>query len=276
MQGFSFTEMIRIILLDNFYESGGCVRKIVKAAIAVLASIAVICAVLFILVWNGVILLNGFSAERYAVKGIDVSSYQGEIDWETLASENISFVFIKATEGSSFADECFGYNFEEAQKTNLAVGAYHFFSYDSEGGTQAENFIKTVQPFEGMLPPVIDLEFYGDKEKNPPDREYVDVQLNEMLDALEEYYGQKPIIYATEKSYELYLSGGYEEYDIWIRNVITKPKLSDGREWKFWQYTNRDRLSGYSGEEKYIDVNVFCGSAEEFDQYLTENSYIQN
>ena len=77
-----------------------------------------------------------------------VSSYQGEINWRVLSSQNISFVFIKATEGSSFVDKNFAYNFQEAQKTSLSVGAYHFFSYDSEGKTQAENFINTVVPFE--------------------------------------------------------------------------------------------------------------------------------
>lgn len=242
--------------------------------IAVLMLAAVILGiVLFSLVWNGVIILNGLAAGKYPVKGIDVSSYQGEIDFEELSSEKISFVFIKATEGSSLVDNRFAYNFEQAQKTPLAVGAYHFFSYDSKGETQAQNFIDTVQPFEGMLPPVIDLEFYGDKEKNPPKREDVRRELNIMLEILEEHYGQKPIIYATEKSYELYLSGDYEEYDIWIRNVITKPKISDNRDWTFWQYTNREKLKGYNGDEKYIDMNVFGGNAQEFHAYLISHAY---
>ena len=217
-----------------------------------------------ILVYNGVILLNDPSRSEYPVRGVDVSSYQGDIDWKTLSSQNIDFAFIKATEGSSFTDPYFSYNYSEAQQCNISVAAYHFFSYDSKGLSQAENFIDTVAPFEGMLPPVIDLEFYGDKEKNPPDRDSVRKELDDMLCALEKYYGLKPVIYATEKSYKLYLSGEYEEYDIWIRNVISKPNLSDGREWTFWQFTNRGKLDGYKGKEKYIDINVFCGSKEEF------------
>ena len=227
----------------------------------------------FLLVWNGVILLNGAAAERYEIRGVDVSSYQGEIDWDVLSSQNISFVFIKATEGSSFVDKNFDANFSGAQKTELAVGAYHFFSYDSSGQTQAENFIKTVTPFDGMLPPVIDLEFYGEKETNPPDRASVEQQLKTMLAVLETHYGQKPILYATEKSYELYLSNDYREYDIWIRNVITNPKMSDGRAWMFWQYSNRGRINGYNGEEEYIDLNVFNGSAEEYNLYLQNRTY---
>lgn len=94
-----------------------------------------------------------------------------------------------------------------------------------------------------------------------------------MLVLLEEHYKQKPIIYATEKSYELYLSNDYKEYDIWIRNVVSKPKIYDKRPWTFWQYTNRERLKGYNGKDKYIDVNVFNGNAQEFSAYLENKTY---
>lgn len=239
-------------------------KKVLITAISAATAILILAAVLFALVWNGIILLNGPYAANYEVRGVDVSAYQGDIDWSVLSDEGIKFAFIKATEGSSFVDRCFSYNYEQAKKSGLYVGAYHFFSYDSGGDTQADNFIKNVEGFEGMLPPVIDLEFYGDKESNPPERSEVTPQLQIMLDRLEEHYGMKPIIYATEHSYELYLSGDYEGYDIWIRNVITKPKISDGRQWTFWQYTNRGRLRGYKGEERFIDINVFGGTLSEF------------
>ena len=164
-------------------------------------------------------------------------------------------------------DPCFAENYAGAAQTGLRVGAYHFFSYDSSGDTQADNFIAAVQPLENMLPPVIDVEFYGDKEKNPPHKEVVVRNLSAMIRRLEEHYGMTPILYATEKSYRLFLAEDFEECDIWIRNVLGRPTLSDGREWTFWQYANRGRLSGYSGRERYIDLNVFQGSAEEFAAY---------
>lgn len=216
------------------------------------------------LVYHGIILLNNPSNAKYPVRGVDVSSYQGDIDWQLLSSQNIDFAFIKATEGSTFVDPCFTYNFSEAQKCGISVGAYHFFSNSSKGLSQAENFIDTVVAFEGMLPPVIDFEVYGDQESDPQSRDAIRHELTDLLSALEEHYGLKPIIYATEKSYELYLSGEYEEYDIWIRNVISKPDLCDDREWRFWQFTNREKLRGYKGEEKFIDANVFNGSKEDF------------
>lgn len=220
------------------------------------------------LVYTGRIPLNRPSPSRYPVRGVDVSSYQGEIDWPALASQNIRFAFIKATEGSSFTDGRFAYNWEEAPKAGLRVGAYHFFSYDSPGETQAAHFIETVPAIDGMLPPVVDVEFYGDKEKNPPPAEEVRASLSAMLNALKKHYGMKPILYATRKSYELYIQGAFEENDIWIRSVITEPSID--RPWTFWQYSNRTVLDGYRGKERYIDMNVFQGTEEEFARYPGE------
>lgn len=234
---------------------------------AVLLALFLSVPIFIALVWNGIILLNNPSKSRYPVRGVDVSRYQGQIDWELLASNDISFAYIKATEGSSHVDSCFSYNYEEARKTSLRIGAYHFFSYDSGGQTQADHYIAVVEKTDGMLPPMIDLEFYGDKKQNPPEQSQVRQELTVMLNGLEEYYGMKPVIYATEKSYKLYLADAFQEYDIWIRNVITSPRLSDHREWTFWQYTDRGKLEGYRGDEKYIDMNVFHGSSEDFLNY---------
>ena len=51
--------------------------------------------------------------------------------------------------------------------------------------------------------------------------------------------------------------------------MVSQPSLSDGREWTFWQYTNRERLEGYQGEERFIDMNVFRGSEEDFAAYAS-------
>ena len=248
----------------------GCavgIKKKILLALAVLAAGVLAAVLLHSLVWRGIILLNNPSGKTYPVRGVDVSHYQGEIDWEILSSQNVDFAFIKATEGSTFTDDRFAYNFSSARSCHIAVGAYHFFSFDSPGESQADHFIRTVTPFAGMLPPVIDLEFYGVHTANPPDPIAVRAELDAMLAALESHYGLQPILYATVDSYECYLAGAYEEYDIWIRNVITKPRMSDNRAWTFWQYTNRGRLYGYAGEEPFIDINVFRGTEEEFSRY---------
>ncbi len=241
--------------------------KIIILTVSVIIAIFLLANLFYHMVWNGVILLNNPTKYLYPVRGVDVSHYQGDIDWEVLSGEGIDFAFIKATEGSSFVDDKFAYNFIEAQKCDIAVGAYHFFSFDSTGEAQAQNFINTVEPFKGMLPPVIDIEFYGVYAYTPKEKEAVKAQLDDMISAIEEHYGLLPIIYSTEEAYDYYLAEDYTEYDIWIRNVMKKPTVKDGRKWTFWQYTNREKLSGYSGEEKFIDMNVFFGTREEFEEY---------
>lgn len=216
-------------------------------------------------VYNGYILLNNPSRSKYPIRGVDVSHYQGEIDWVVLASEGIQFAYIKATEGSSHVDDRFVYNLEQAKKTDLLVGAYHFFSFDSPGEKQAKNFINNVGVDESMLAPVVDVEYYGNKKKNPPNADKVRKELQSYLDSIQEYYNQTPIIYATEEMWNAYLKGYFEEYPLWIRNVITKPQIDS--EWTFWQYTNRGRLKGYEGEEVYIDLNVFYGDEKQWREF---------
>ncbi|MCR5718400.1 MAG: glycosyl hydrolase family 25 [Oscillospiraceae bacterium] len=204
--------------------------------------------------------------EKYPVRGVDVSRYQGNIDWETLASQNVSFAFIKATEGSSHQDPCFAFNWEEAQKTGMYVGAYHFFSFESGGETQAQNFIETVGDSDGTLPPVVDLEFYGDYTENPLGKAETRKILDSLLAALEKHYGTKPIIYTTTRAYYSYiLGGGYGDYPLWMRDVHMEPIVK----WRFWQYSDQGMLKGYDGlqsdqTEVYIDLNVYNGTMKGF------------
>lgn len=233
-------------------------------------TIFIFALVIGVLLYNGVIWFNNPSSQTYPVRGADVSSYQGVIDWNVLSKQNIDFVFIKATEGSSTLDKRFIYNWENANKTQLKVGAYHFFSYDSTGWAQANNFINAVPKEALKLPPAVDIEFYADKEKNLPNREKTDKILSELLNKLEEKYGKKPIIYATTKSYDLYIKGNYSDYKIWIRDIVKSPILSDKRKWTFWQYSNRHVLKGYTGQEKFIDMNVFNGTEIEFENFINK------
>ncbi len=239
-------------------------KKQMLCSVVIITFITVVMMTVALLLYSiGWISPTDLSSAYYCVKGVDVSSYQGYIDWQVLP-QDIDFVYIKATEGSSSTDEQFLYNWQEVQKTNIRAGAYHFFSFDSSGKTQAEHFIATVAAFDKMLPPVIDVEFYADKEIDPPSRQIVHKQINIMVSMIEKHYGMKPIFYATRKSFDMYLSGNYMEYDIWIRDILCRPLLSDGRQWTFWQYSEKGYIKGYSGEENFIDLNVFNGSKSEF------------
>ena len=181
-------------------------NKKLKKALAVLSVLLSLILVCALLAYFKIIHPNKLFSAGYEVRGVDVSAYQGDINWAVLASQDIDFAYIKATEGSGYTDEKFPYNFSEAKKYGLRVGGYHFFSYDSPGKTQAENFISAVPKEEGSLPPVIDLEFYDEYEKrSTPERDKVLPELADLALMLEEHYGVRPVIYVTRKSYRLYI-----------------------------------------------------------------------
>ena len=239
----------------------------VRRWIAAVGGVCVLTLLFAGLVVRGVIRLNTPPWSRYPVRGVDVSHYQGSIDWEALRAQGVDFAFIKATEGSSMQDDRFLQNLDGALSAGVRAGAYHFFSFDSSGRAQAENFIRAVPLIRGMLPCAVDVEFYGDKAANPPDVAPTRRELRALLEALEAAYGRKPVIYATQLSYRKYVAGAFDDYDLWIRNVYLYPMMPEGRDWTFWQYSDKGKLDGCEGVEPYIDLNVFCGSEAEFEAY---------
>lgn len=231
--------------------------------------LAILFIVLFcILVLQKDIKINPIFVKNYNFFGVDVSHYQGTIHWDTLEKQNVDFAYIKATEGSSYLDECFYKNWQAAEKTNLYIGAYHFFSFDSEGKAQANFYINSVGDLNGKLAPVIDVEYYGNKKSNPPEKSEVTRNLGDLLAALEEQYQVKPIIYTTYTGYCDFIRGEFEDYPLWIRSVYCPPHFFIGHNWVFWQYMDTDILDGYEGAEKYIDRNVFQGTQEELERLI--------
>lgn len=234
---------------------------IITASILLAVTLIAACSLYF-----GLIHINNPELNGFTVKGVDVSSYQGNIDWPLLVSQDIDFAYIKATEGSSSKDRYFSQNWQEASKTGIRIGAYHFFSFESAGQTQAQNFIDTVDPVDNMLPPVIDVEYYGSfTSEDTIDVGAVRKELRTMVDILTEEYGMKPVIYVSESSYKTIVKDAFEDCGLWYRSVYSK--APGDVDWMFWQYSNRHRLKGYDGKEAYIDMNVFAGNKEEFIKY---------
>ena len=233
-------------------------KIIIIILIIILILLAAIFFTVFILAKQKKIFINKwFVDEKNNTIGVDVSAYQANIDMNKLKEQNIKFIYIKATEGSKKQDDKFVQNWENAKNADLLSGAYHFFSYDSEGKTQAENFIQTVgEDIQGRLLPVVDVEYYGDKEQNPPNKADVVRELRVFLEMLEEKYGVKSIIYTRADIYNNYLKGEFDQYKKWISSFYTPISWNYKDEWYIWQYLNRGQLEGYTGGEKYIDLNI--------------------
>lgn len=236
-----------------------------RAMIALGVAAALLGSAALMLYW-GAFQFNYPPEQAYPVRGVDVSHYQGEIDWPTLASQGIRFAWIKATEGSGHTDERFAENWRSASETSLRVGAYHFFSFDSPGAIQAEHFLSTLADSPGTLPPAVDVEPYGaHRSKRDMDFEEIAAELRAFLNAVETGCGMRPVLYTTQALYDAFLADSFPDCDFWLRGVYGAPPA--GARWTFWQYSDRARLRGYSGEEKFIDMNAFCGSEAAFEGY---------
>lgn len=198
-------------------------------------------------VYRGFVHVNGRTAGKYPVRGIDVSHYQGEIDWELMAEQGVKFAYVKATEGSSHVDERFAGNMAGARMAGVPAGAYHFFSFDSPGTSQAEHFLETAGMLEDAMVPAVDVEFYGDKKENPPDAEETERELRDFLDRVETACGRRPVIYATREAWEIYIRGRFQEYPLWIRDIWREPDLGDETGQK--QETGQSAESGAGGQD---------------------------
>ena len=231
-------------------------KKILKVVAALVVILLVIFLAVFGLAKMKIIFINKwFVNEQKSTIGVDISHYQGNVDFQKLKNQNIEFVYIKATEGSKHQDDMFQENWDKAAAAGIPSGAYHFFSYDSPGQTQAENFISYAgQDMTGRLIPVVDLEYYGDKEENPPAKEDVVREVKIFLEALETQYGVKPMIYTRVDIYKTYLKGNFDDYKYWISEFYKPISWSYQDDWYIWQYLNRGELEGHEGE--FIDLNI--------------------
>ena len=238
--------------------------------LAAAAAAAGLLAVLFLLVKTKKLQINRWIVSDTDVIGVDISEYQADVDMQKLASQGISFVYMKATEGSSFEDSRFVQNWENAAACGMPAGAYHFFSFDSPGMMQAENFINRIGDLDGRLIPAVDVEFYADKRENQPDPAEVTAQLRDFLNALEAAYHVKPMIYCPREIYEKYIMGYFDEYPRWIRSVYYPASFEAGVSWVIWQYCDTGELEGYEGGEQYIDLDVLHRGTELTSLYVGE------
>lgn len=194
----------------------------------------------------------------YDIRGIDISHYQGDIDWEELGGAMIEgsplrFVMIKATEGSTRLDEKFNENFKNAREYGYIRGAYHFWSNKSSARDQAQFFLSKVHLRDGDLPPVLDV------EHKPDDMSIEDFQREILtwLHTVEAKYHVKPIIYTYYKFKIKYLGTPvFDDYPYWIAHYYVD-KVEYKGPWKFWQHTDMGRLPGI---QAYVDFNVYNGS----------------
>lgn len=205
--------------------------------------------------------------QNHAVHGVDVSRWQGDIDWSKLRRHGANFAYIKATDGIDHIDPLFRKNWDAAHAAGVRRGAYHFFYWCRTAADQAEWFIRNVPKEKGALPPVLDVEWNHQSNcKRRPSRAEVLEKMQVFLDRLERHYGQRPIIYTAPDFYADNLRGAFPDHPFWLRAVAEHPsRVYPGRSWLFWQYSGSGLSGGVVGR---IDLNVFNGDEAAWQRWI--------
>lgn len=209
-------------------------------------------------------------AHTMPVQGIDVSYFQGDIDWRKVAKAGIRFAYIKATEGGDRVDPKFKRNWREAKRAGLPRGAYHFMYWCRPANEQAAWFATHVPKDAAMLPPVLDVEWNAHSPTCPVrlPRATAIAKIRVMLEAMEAHTGKRPIIYTDPKFHHDVLEGQFADYDFWLRSVAAEPEDKfKSRDWIFWQFTTSGRVRGISAN---VDRNSFNGTPADWTRTLQE------
>jgi lysozyme len=215
---------------------------------------------------------SGTRPWRYPVHGIDVSKYQGDIDWRTAGRGGVSFAYIKATEGGDHLDDKFSDNWQASRRAGVLRGAYHFYYFCRTAAEQANWFIQNVPRDAKALPPVLDMEWNHKSRtcKYRPSPAKVRSEMRVYLARVNGHYGKRPIIYVTPDFYQENQLWKIRGYSFWLRSVADHPsRVYRGQPWAFWQYTGTGHVPGIDGK---VDINAFSGSLSAWKEWAGSNT----
>ena len=192
------------------------------------------------------------------LKGIDVSVYQGSVDWAKVKSSGRAFSFARVSDGTSSIDSKFASNWPKMKAAGLTRGAYQFFRPAHDPSSQAQVFLDKLSAAGGLkagdLPPVLDLET-ADGVASATVVSRAKTWLSKVQSAL----GIRPIVY-TGKNMESVIGSSLSAYYLWVANYgVSCPNLPNGwSSWKFWQSSDVGSVGGVSGS---VDLDTFNGSS---------------
>lgn len=203
---------------------------------------------------NGIV---GSDSLQTPILGIDVSHFQGNVNWHKVRDANIRFVYDKATQGIHFTDPDYVQNKTGAHSVGLLHGSYHFYTTDTGGKAQADHFIGVVDYGVGDIPPMLDLEQAG--IKGDVDIPTLQKEILIWLNAVENELKVKPIIYTNNPFGNRYLNHpDFKEYELWIAEYGVKtpkiPTVWQDKGWLIWQRTDRAEVEGVIGK---VDHDLF-------------------
>lgn len=199
--------------------------------------------------------------------GIDVSQWQGEIDYAQVRDAGIKIVYIKATEGQNFIDPYFEENYINAKSNGLKIGFYHFLVARTEEAArlEARHFVTTIAGKEVDCKLAMDFESFGDLSVQEINN------ISEIfLQEVESLSGKNAVIYSDTSNARNVFSEELTRYPLWVAEYGVSEPQDNGKweNWQGWQYTDSGRVSGINGN---VDRDYFTKEI-----LLEDNTAVEN
>lgn len=211
--------------------------------------------------------LEVFRYTGSTVSGIDVSYYQGTINWTTVYNSGIRFAFARVTYGKNTIDSKFDLNWAGMKAAGVVRGAYHFYRPSQDPTEQANVFLAKLGTLEaGDMPPVLDIEV---TESVAVSQIVADIQI--WLDLVEAATGRTPIIYTCQGFWNtLPNTSAFSKYTLWVANWgVSNPAIpSSWTTWTFWQYSASGAVPGITGA---VDMDYFKGTLTDLSTYIAKS-----
>ncbi|MFO0548830.1 MAG: GH25 family lysozyme [Polyangiaceae bacterium] len=204
-------------------------------------------------------------ADGPTVQGIDVSYWQGNIDWSKVGASGVDFAIVRVSDGAVFKDPKFDANWQGAKSAGLVRGVYQFFRPDQDPTEQADLMLEALASdpiVDGDLAPVLDIETTGGLSKAK-----IRARMQVWLDRVEAATGRTPIVYTAAFMQDV-VGTGFSHYPLWVANYTTScPLVPTGWEdWSMWQYSESGKVAGIKGS---VDRNVFNGTRDDLLAFAT-------
>lgn len=186
-------------------------------------------------------------------EGIDVSSWQGEIDFSQVKASGIEVVYIKSSEGFRSVDSYFEQNYANAKNAGLKVGFYHYVTARSveDAVKQANFFVSTISGKNPDCKLAMDFESFGSLG-----REEINQIALTFMQTVKNVSGKDVIIYSDEYNANSTFESNLAIYPLWVAQYeVSEPTVREHwSNWAGWQYTDRGEVPGISS---YVDRDKF-------------------
>ena len=202
--------------------------------------------------------------QNSGMKGVDVSSWQGAINWERVRASGVKFAMIRSSFGDEKTDKTFEYNITQAAQAGINVGVYHYCYAQNtkDARTEAKHFIETISPYEITFPVVLDLE---DPSQSKLDKEEINAIARVFIEEIRKA-GYYPMIYSYSNWFNDYMDMDKLDCEVWVAHWgVSAPTYSGN--YSIWQYSCEGLVSGIDG---FVDLNVCF---KDYEKIIREGGY---